>query len=72
MIVTIRSDNGFYKSVEYNEFRKDWVNFFDNLKTKIDFRFEKNTNMYLDSNKDVIKDTLAPTLKVLKGNTKLY
>lgn len=75
MIVTIRSNNGFYKSVEYTEFKKDWWNYFNNLRARVDFRFEKNLNMYRcarANDLDVFKDTFAPSFIALRDNVKVY
>lgn len=72
MIVTIRSNNGFYKAVEYKEFKKDWDGYFLNIRARVDFQFCKNMNMYRVKNNDVFKDTFAPSFKALRDNVEIY
>lgn len=72
MIITIRSNNGFYRAVEFCEFEKDWKHYFHNLTGRVDFKICKNMNMYRCSNKGIFKNTFAPTIQVLKDNVEIY
>lgn len=75
MIVTIRSNNGFYRAVEYNEFKKDWWNYFNNLRDRVDFRFCKNFNKYRFASAndlEVFKDTFAPSFIALREKVETY
>lgn len=64
MIVTIRSNSGFYEAVEVEEIKKDWVKYFDCLKRRYDFKIEKNEVSY-DSDHVFPKCFYAPTIKSL-------
>lgn len=64
MIVTIRSNSGFYEAVEVEELKKDWVNYFDCIKRRYDFKIEKNAVSY-DSDLVFPKCFYAPTIKNL-------
>lgn len=72
MIVTIRSNSGYYRAVEFPEFKKDWYNYFANLRARVDFRFCKNLKLYRVKNNDIFKETFAPSFEVLKENVKIY
>lgn len=64
MIVTIRSNSGFYEAVEVEELKKDWVNYFDCIKRRYDFKIEKNAVSY-GSDYVFPKCFYAPTIKNL-------